>query len=326
MIRLSGVVIGSCAAAVAVNAVLSHRVYGAPGAGPDTPPSLQEVLARAGVYVTEFEQALSGIVSEEQYVQEVRHPVRAPGQIRGVPSNVQAASRPTMRHLRSDLLLVKPVGAENWMQFRDVYEVDGIAVRDRDERLARLFLNPVASVQRRVAAIANESARFNIGPVVRTVNAPTLPLLFLEPKHQRRFKFKRSGDSQPNAMTSESPSPPGHFRLDTEVWAIEYHEREAGTMVRTTDFRDLPARGRFWIEPTTGRVLMSELVLENRAIRGTINVNYQSEPLVGLLVPIEMRERYDRLRDGSVIDGFATYGSFRQFQVKVDEKLGPIKQ
>ena len=55
-------------------------------------------------------------------------------------------------------------------------------------------------------------------------------------------------------------------------------------------------------------------------------VNFQSEPLLGLLVPIEMQERYDKTRDGSVIEGFATYGKFRQFKVLVDEKLGPIKQ
>jgi hypothetical protein len=43
-------------------------------------------------------------------------------------------------------------------------------------------------------------------------------------------------------------------------------------------------------------------------------------------VPVEIRERYGRLRDKSTIDGFATYGRLRQFQVKVDEKLGPIKK
>jgi hypothetical protein len=97
-------------------------------------------------------------------------------------------------------------------------------------------------------------------------------------------------------------------------------------MIRTTALRDLPARGRFWIEPATGRVLMSELILQNRFLRATINVNYDSVPMFGLVAPIEMRERYDRLRDKSTIDGFATYGRFRQFQVKVDEKLGPIKK
>jgi len=73
-------------------------------------------------------------------------------------------------------------------------------------------------------------------------------------------------------------------------------------------------------------VLMSEMILEPHGARGVITVNYQSEPLLGLLVPTEMRERYDRLRDKSVIEGFASYGRFRQFQVLVDEKLGPIKK
>jgi hypothetical protein len=69
---------------------------------------------------------------------------------------------------------------------------------------------------------------------------------------------------------------------------------------------------------------MTELLLQDRHVRGVISVNYQSEPLVGMLVPIEMRERYDRLRDGSVIDGFAEYGHFRQFHVSVDERFAPI--
>jgi hypothetical protein len=39
-----------------------------------------------------------------------------------------------------------------------------------------------------------------------------------------------------------------------------------------------------------------------------------------------MRERYDRLRNGTSVEGFASYGRTRQFQVLVDEKLGPIKK
>ncbi|HEY7292743.1 MAG TPA: hypothetical protein VH583_23095 [Vicinamibacterales bacterium] len=276
--------------------------------------ALGDVLARTAAYVALFEQRLSGIVAEEQYVQEVHFP-------KGYPLSMNLE-----RRLRSDLLLVKPVGAEDWMAFRDVYEVDGSAVRDRRERLMKLFIDPVESVHEQVSAILQESARYNIGSVTRTINAPLLPLLFLETRNQPRFKFTRARDGEPHEMTQESPAPPGHFRLGTEVWAIEYHERTANTMIRTTNLRDLPAHGRFWIEPDTGRVLMSELVLENHQIRGTITVNYQSDPVLDLLVPLEMRERYDRLRDRSVVDGFATYGRFRQFQVKVDEKLGPIKK
>ena len=62
----------------------------------------------------------------------------------------------------------------------------------------------------------------------------------------------------------------------------------------------------------TGHVLMSELVAEDRAVRATIDVSYQSEPLLGMLVPIEMRERYEGRRDNALTEGHATYGRFRQ--------------
>jgi len=277
-------------------------------------PSLPQVLERTAAYVATFARQLSGIVAEEHYAQTVHFP-------KGYPLTLDLE-----RHMRSDLLLVKPRGARDWLQFRDVYEVDDRPVRDRDNRLVRLFLDPPDSTSAQVTAILEESARYNIGPLLRTVNTPLLPLQFLEAKNQGRFKFKRTSNAQPAEMTVESPAPPGRFRLTTEVWAVEYSERMANTIIRTNGLRDLPSRGRFWIEPDTGRVLMTELVMENRQVRGVITVNYQSEPLLGLLVPIEMRERYDKLRDQSVVDGYATYGRFRQFQVRVDEKLGPIKK
>jgi len=63
---------------------------------------------------------------------------------------------------------------------------------------------------------------------------------------------------------------------------------------------------------------------EDLSIRGTIDVDYEIEPSIGLLVPSVMRERYDIRRDGSRVDGEAVYRRFRQFQVKVDEKLTPV--
>jgi hypothetical protein len=65
---------------------------------------------------------------------------------------------------------------------------------------------------------------------------------------------------------------------------------------------------------------MSELVMDNGAVRATINVSYQSEPVLGFLVPAEMREHYEA--HGQSIDGRATYGEFRQFQVKTKEVIG----
>lgn len=284
-------------------------------------PTLQQVMDRAAKYIAEFEERLSGIVAEEKYIQEIRYP-------KGTPPRV----RTTERTLQSDLLLLRPVGGREWMQFRDVFSVDGDAVRDREERLTDLFLNPTESTSLQTAAILYESARYNIGSLERTINTPLLSLRFLEAANQPRFSFRRSSNAAPNAMTNEAPAPAGHFRVTAEVWVIEFKERASPTMVRTrrssdhSRLTDLPARGRFWIEPESGRILMSEIILEPSGARGVITVNYQSEPLLGVLVPVEMRERYDHLNDKTIIEGFARYGRFRQFTVKVDETLGPIKK
>jgi hypothetical protein len=272
------------------------------------PPALGAVLARAGAYVVDFQRQLSGVVAEEQYVQDVRYPLGT-----GTRYNPLLARH---RELKSDLLLVKPVGADRWIQFRDVFEVDGKATRDRNERLMRLFLAPDSSSASQVQRITDESSRYNIGNLYRTVNVPVLALVILDPANQSRFRFKRSDRHDPLLETGAVRS--------ADVWEIEYQEVQKQTMIRTTNGRDLSARGRFWIEPASGQVVASELVAEDLTIKGIIDVDYAIEPAIGLLVPASMRERYDIRRDGSRVDGEASYTRYRQFQVKVDEKLAPI--
>jgi len=271
--------------------------------------TLEAVLGRAGTYVVEFQRSLSGVVAEEQYVQSVRYPL-------GTGNRVNQLL-PTHRELKSDLLLVKPAGVDRWLQFRDVFQVDGKEIRDRNERLMELFVKPSSSSAAQAERIVTESARYNIGNLLRTVNSPVLALVILDPRNQSRFTFKRTTHDEP--LLGRGTAKPGD-----SVWIIEFREIEKETLIRTTNGRDLPTRGRFWIEPTTGQVTASEMIAEDPLIKGTIDVEYQIEPAVSLLVPIAMRERYEIRRDGSRVEGTATYGRFRQFQVKVDEKLAPI--
>src|SRR4051794_25331415 len=76
-------------------------------------PSLVVVLQRAGVYVTEFQQPLSGIVAEEHYVQDVTS-FEKRGRTEGCtphPGSCPAIMAVPMRTaLRSDLLLVRVPG------------------------------------------------------------------------------------------------------------------------------------------------------------------------------------------------------------------------
>jgi hypothetical protein len=263
---------------------------GASAAAPQKEAPLKDVLTRAAAYVARFERDLATIIAEERYVQDV-----------------VGGRTPEHRELTSDVLLLRPSGSNSYVQFRDVFEVDGEIVRRRDERLLRLAANPNAVS---AAQIVEESARYNIGDIQRTINVPLLPLTFLLTDNQWRFKFSIAKPGA-KAASDDLPDSP-HFKVTTEIWVVEYREVERRTLIRKNDGKDIPARGRFWIEPDTGRVLLSELIAEDRNVHSKIEVSYQSEPLLGLLVPVEMRETYWRTGSRSRIEGTATYGSFRR--------------
>jgi hypothetical protein len=297
--------------ALAVLIAALVAVFVSPQRVPAQEPSLKEVLKNAAGYVADFQKQLSGIVAEETYTQEILKE-------RGTPSLTKGnlVIGPPRRTLRSDLLLVKPGGADRYVEFRDVFEVDGAAVRDRDQRLARLIGDSSPGSFDRMREIINQSARFNIGSIQRNVNTPVLALTFLDTSRQPRFEFKRASREReridPTGATPspETPADPGVFRVSTEMWAIEYRERERPTLIRTPRGQPLPARGRFWINPVTGAVLISELVVDGGGVEATITVSYQSEPLVGFLVPVAMHESYEG--HGEHVVGTALYGRFRQ--------------
>ena len=125
-------------------------------------PDLDALLDKAGDYVADYERTFVGVVAEETYRQQVRIP--------GGPTCADFRPKPTVqrRDLKSDVLLVRAPAGDRWIQFRDVFEVDGKPVRDRDERLTKLFLQPSADAARQVQDIAAASARYNIGGVNRT--------------------------------------------------------------------------------------------------------------------------------------------------------------
>jgi hypothetical protein len=294
------------------------EMWGPRGIGAAQKDDLADVLRRAGAYVEEFQRQLSGIVAEETYVQEV---------VPFLGLNARGNVRFQRRRLRSDLLLLRPEDAVTWVQFRDVYEVDGQPVRDRDERLTTLFLDNTVSNAERVKQIRDESARYNVGRIARTVNVPVLPLAVLAFSSQPRFRFivdDSRDNGRPRIGSTTLPSTPT-FRVTAEVWIVRFEERQGPTLIHTDGGRDIFSRGRFWIEPATGRVLMSEMITEDDRVRGELVVSYQSEPLLGLLVPIELRERYSEVDYRATITGEATYSNFRRFQVSVDQTLVPIQ-
>lgn len=269
--------------------------------------SLPGILERAGVYVLAFDTRFSNVVAEERYVQNAV----STGVGGGSPSPHAGAFAESggmakiRRELLSDFLLVRTPSAEIWIPFRDVFEVDGKPVRDRGERLTKLFLQPPDTAIEQAQRIVAESARYNVG-LSRTINVPVLALAALRPSNQPRFTFKRGNEEK---------------SLGPGVFAIEYREHATPTIITGLLGRDMFAHGRLWVEASTGRIVRTELLVEDVRLRVTILTRYHRDETFALDVPYEMREEYI-LANGSRVDGVATYGNFRKFDVSVDTRLG----
>lgn len=282
-------------------ATLIALVLAVPAVAADE-PTLAEVLARAATYVAGYQKQLQGIVAEEVYRQNVMTTAR------GVRGRVNR----DYRELRSDLLLVKLGDEDWWLQFRDVFEVDRRPVRDRDQRLYKLFVGAKADAKAQATTIQDESARYNLGPIIRTINIPIMALLFFERAVQPGITFEKGE--------------PGNFKRLADlaaaesIWMIEYKETRRGTMVKGANNRDIPSHGRVWLDSTNGRILRTELISEDTEIRAAIDVTYKAEKGFDLLVPEEMREVYNVRSTEMRIDGRATYGHYRKFSVTTDEK------
>jgi hypothetical protein len=260
-------------------------------------PSIDAVLASLAGYIEAYEQQFSAVVSAESYTLTVSKPV---------PVSAFAVSTVgrARRELKSDLIVIG-LGNGNWMQFRDVYDVDSKPVRDHDDRLAQLFLRPTTDLMSRARQIADESARYNLG-ITRNINVPTMALGYLRRANQPRSRFSLGGTETVHGVST---------------LVLEFRETARPWMI-TSAQGGVPAAGRVWIEPATGRVRRTELQVAlgtaPTRLDGRITVEYGPEPGASLLVPVSMDESYT-FQSGEIDRGHATYSNFRRF--KVDTRI-----
>jgi len=245
------------------------------------------IVERAGRYVEAYEQEFSAVVCEERQVQKL---VRPDGSVH------------RQRTSTSDFLLIKTSSV--WMQaFRDVIEVDGKPVRNREDRLRKLFLQPSAKALAQAEAISKESTRYNIGVTRRGVS-PLLPIRIVTARLASGFHFTRSGES---ILFDEFRSP-SYLRY-----------------MRNGQVGDLMSHGLLVVDPASGRILAAELTADSPlpAFSTTMKVRYQEDPQLKILVPIAMDERYwkpQKPKDDR-LEVTSSYVNFRRFQVTTDEKI-----
>lgn len=212
-------------------------------------------------------------------------------------SNVVAEETFTLtdpdRRVLSDFLLVRYPGTDqDLLTFRDVVTVNDEPVRDREQRLEALFLEPITRVRDRVQAITQASVR-HVPPVLN----PLYGLAFLQADLQGRFRMTvlEASDEWP-----------------AQVVAVAFEETEQPTILRGGPLgeQDVPTRGTAWIEMGTGRLLQTELQVGEGRRAPRVVTRYRLDPALQIMVPEQMRTENPR--------GLATYSNFRRFTVGTD--------
>jgi hypothetical protein len=261
------------------------------GAAPARDVGARDAVAIVRQYLDRWQTELAAVVAEEQYEQ-----------TRSVWSGTSSRSRfwrdVQTRSTRSDVLLLRAPAQDAWLSFRDVFEVDGRAVRDRERRFDELFRADSAHLATDASRIANESARFNLGRVTRNINSPTAALVFLHPPYVESIKW--SLDSRAS-------------RGDVRVWMLRFTQDSPPYAVSGPDGRPVRASGKLWVQPGSGRILETELLLRGRDVTSRVNTRYGPMSAADILVPVRMEDEYE-MPARERVAGIAMYSNHRLFQ------------
>jgi VWFA-related protein len=253
-----------------------------------TPADLLPLVARCGEYALAYEQQFLAIAAVERTERTLSKPKGGPGQAAWVVAE--------QRQTTGDYLLVKRPSGPGWSVFRDVFEVDGKAVHERDGQLRRLFLEAPDEIGERAKAVTEESARHELDAVERNTNVPTAAMLFVHPALADRFVFMKLGEE---------------VQRGTTIWRVAYAERRTPTLVQGVR-GDLPVEGILWLDPQQGRLVNSMMRMDLGGVKAQITVSYSpaNQP-GGLWVPAEMVELYTS--PSFKLEIVAKYSSFTKF-------------
>jgi hypothetical protein len=262
-------------------------------AGQQKEPQLESLLERAADYVAAYEdRELGNVLASENYLQQSffsRAGITLPG---------------AQRRTGSDFLIV--LVGDDRIGVRKVNAVNGKAVTSSAGNLETIMDDSPEGTRKRIAAFNRESSQYNIGPTYGQFNLPTFALRVVRRSEAPRFSFSRGGGGKINGI---------------QTIEVEFKEVRGPTLVHTPEGESLLSEGRLWIEAGTGRVLKTELKIENRATKttGRVTVTYATNKTLGILVPDELQEHYQGPQ--GFVDCTAKYSNFRSFKVDVKSDL-----
>ena len=291
------VVMTTAALALSLGVALPHGQIGnQPGSGFHT------ILSSAMRYVMNYEQQFALLVSEEHYVQELQRPPNPGDNLsRSNPGGgMRAGGAMNIQNIKSDFVLVQlGMDGEGWMPFRDAFELKGKKLRNRDDRLLKLFLENDKNAFEKAARFNEASTKLHLGNVARTINIPTLGMMLLHPRVNERFEFTDGGEETIAGRVLRKAL---------------YREAARPTLIRTTRGRDLALTGTIWIDPFSGTVVKTEMNAADPAVRCQVTVTFRKDDAVDMWVPDKMEEYYKAALAVDDILATATYTNVRKYR------------
>jgi len=213
--------------------VIALTVVLAGSLSPAQEPTLEQVMERVGRYVASYGEKAAVVVASEKYSQSVL---------------IDGADMGRPRELKAEFAIVRVAGGGG-TGYRDVIEFEGKPVQDRKDRLVSLLTNTEGDASELIR-IANEGARFNIGPISRNFDVPTAAMFFFLPSEHERFTFARKGARKVEGI---------------DTWEIEFRETRRPTLIMTRAGKDVPIEGTLHVKPDDGTVVRTRFRMRNFA-------------------------------------------------------------
>ena len=255
-------------------------------AGQQAPVTVEGLLRAAGTYLSTYAAKVSGVSLEEQYT----------------ILDVSGGRMRTPQRLTSDVVLLNLGGRV--IALRDAYAIDSRPLRERQPRITAVLAKPSEATWKQAQDYAIETFRHMQADLILRLNEPSLALQFLVPEHQPRVSYKIET---------------GGMVEGVQTVALAFEELknpDASYIVKTRG--KASAKGRFWIDPTNGRIHQTELWMQSETETARVKVTYALDPALDLLLPARMFDTYDTSESRGEVSvmGVGNYNVRRSYECR----------
>ena len=251
-------------------------------------PPLADLLGKSAEYVAAYRTKVSGAALDEMFLL----------------TELGASQMRVPRRVASDVVLINI--SERLMSIRDPYAIDTRPTREPGLRIVNTLKEPTAVAWQRVQTFAQEGAYLLLANAVLWYSEPTLALRFIEAAHQPRMEYKLEGRKKLNNIQT------------TGIGFKEIRGEGKAYLLGTPS--NPYASGRFWVDPATGAIHMTELWIQSDVDTARVQVSYAPDPGLGFLLPRDAAHSFQSRERGTGMTSMGAGGTDRRLAFEANAK------